>query len=298
MMLRLPRPIDRTGFRTTIGFLCLVVLLIVFLPQHPTRARDRQEHPAFTGSLPPRDQGTWVHPHPLPLPGLRGVNSPVRAVSWFLISRRETPPTGFASMVMKRDEISPFLEMLTGTPWRLSARHEYMVRAGSSWWSLHLRGHGEAGLLEDTLRRMVSRTRLQLPASTNRSTQRKHVWDPLISSLPLGTYRSGPYLHFHRPFTDLTRDSSAHSVSGGGAAHHLVFQRIGNQAIVLGDVLVPGESFATAVGSLYDHGMIMTSIAFDNEHPRRRRFFLHFAGKGDTPDLGRRIREFLERINP
>ena len=217
--------------------------------------------------------------------------------SWVAFRATRNGALVMGDLVLREREVSGVISVLQNAGIEQTALHHHLLQETPRVLYLHIHGEGDAAEIAAGIRAALART------GTPRAAQARAPAIALDTARldeilgQAGTSRGGVY-QVLAVRAESIRDHGTEIPPAMGVATTLNFQPTGNgRAAITGDFVLTAREVNAVIRALQAHRITVTSIHNHMLTEEPRLFFLHFWALGNGLDLGRGLREALDRTN-
>jgi hypothetical protein len=219
--------------------------------------------------------------------------------SWVAFRATRDGALVMGDLVVREREVSGVVSALQNAGIEQTALHHHLLHETPRVLYLHIHAQGDAAELAAGIRAALARTGTPRAAPARGRGPAIALDTARLDEIlgQAGTSSGGVYQVLALR-TESIRDHGTELPPPMGVATTLNFQPTGNgRAAVTGDFVLTAREVNAVIRALQAHHITVTSIHNHMLTEEPRLFFLHFWAHGNALDLGRGLREALDRTN-
>lgn len=200
------------------------------------------------------------------------------------------------TMVLLQNEVEPVIEKLIANNIEITGIHNHLAGETPKIMFLHCTGHGDATMLAKGFKSALDVTKTPLLSKTVYPKSNIN-WQSVESILGMKGKMKGPMIFFSTPRADRVYQMGTEMPLLMGVGQTINMQKVGNNAISIGDFVVTAEEVNPVLKALTYNGIRVTSIHNHMLDENPRTFCLHYWGYGNPDKLAYGLKAALEKIN-
>jgi hypothetical protein len=219
--------------------------------------------------------------------------------SWVAFQPRGNGVMVMGDLALTDSEISPVMKRLIEDGVEITAIHNHLLRTSVPIFYMHVRGHGDAEKLAQTLHAALALSQTPTTAGPP-ATPAPLELDTAVLEKTLGLKGSanGGVYQFSAPRAEPVTEDGMPIPPSLGTATALNFQPLGNgQAAITGDFVLLGKEVNPVLKTLREHGIEVTALHSHMIDDSPHLFFMHFWARDDAGRLAHGLRAALDLMN-
>ncbi len=214
----------------------------------------------------------------------------------------EPAPAGamcMGDLVLTDTELSPVMARLIADGIEITAIHNHLIRTSVPVFYMHMRGHGDAVQLANTLHAALALSATPIAPSATAAPAPLEL-DTAVLDRIVG-YRgavSGGVYQFSVPRAETIMEAGMVVPPAMGTAIALNFEPTGGgKAAITGDFVLLASEVNPVLKTLRQHGIEVTALHSHMIDDSPHLFFMHFWANDDAAKLAQSLRAALDLVN-